>query len=140
MSLSRFFSVSRPLTLLPEAVVTSWSLGIGILMGRPAFLWRIDSSNNDFNCTSDSLDFECSSLKEKCKNKKKIKKDLNFSMCILKKGSTIGIKLFSWANARKLQGILLDFKNPTSFSGWKKGNQYSLFTSMLEQIEDPVQL
>jgi len=62
LSLSRFFSVSRPLTLLPEAVVISWGLGIGILMGRPAFLWRIDSSNKDFSCTSDSLDFECSSL------------------------------------------------------------------------------
>ena len=64
LSLSRFFSVSRPLTLLSEAVVITWVVGIGILMGRPAFLWRIDSSNNDFNCTSDSLDFECSSLKE----------------------------------------------------------------------------
>ena len=70
LSLSRFFSVSRPLTLLPEAVVISWGLGIGILMGRPAFLWRIDSSNNDFNCTSDSLDFECSSLKEKMRIKR----------------------------------------------------------------------
>ena len=70
LSLSRFFSVSRPLTLLPEAVVISWGLGIGILMGRPAFLWRIDSSNNDFSCTSDSLDFECRSLKEKMRIKR----------------------------------------------------------------------
>ena len=74
LSLSRFFSVSRPLTLPPEAVVISWCLGIGILIGRPAFLWRIDSSNNDFNCTSDSLDFECSSLKQISENKKMITK------------------------------------------------------------------